>query len=54
MSQNEAGEEVETEVTTEVEDDQVEETTEQITVDQALAWKKSLEKANKKIAILEK
>lgn len=58
MLQNEQDEvlDVETEVATEVEDVEEDNTTsdEEISYEQALAWKKSLEKANKKIVALEK
>lgn len=47
---------IETDVATEVENIEEDNTTsdDEISYEQALAWKKSLEKANKKIAILEK
>ena len=61
MSQNEQDEvgDVETEVATEVEDIEEEDTTsdDEITYEQAMKWKKdseSLQKANKKIAAMEK
>jgi len=59
MSQNETvEEEIETEVATEVEEIQEDDTTsDEITYEQAMKWKKdaeSLQKANKKIAMLEK
>ena len=60
MSQNEEVEELDTQVdsdvATEEENEQEEVTTsdDEITYEQALAWKKSLEKANKKIVALEK
>lgn len=59
MSQNEVEEEVNEEVATDSEDNQEEDTTsdEEISYEQALKWKKdseSLQKANKKIAMLEK
>ena len=60
MSQNEEVEELDTQVDSEVatdEENEQEDNTpsdDEITYDQALAWKKSLEKANKKIVALEK
>ena len=61
MSQNEQDEvgDVETEVATEVEDIEEDDTTsdDEITYEQAMKWKKdseSLQKANKKIAAMEK
>lgn len=60
MSQNEMDEEeIETDVATDVEEIQEDNTTsdEEITIEQALKWKKdseSLQKANKKIASMEK
>lgn len=61
MSENETVDNIDTTVTeedvaTSTEDNEEDNTTsdDEITYEQALAWKKSLEKANKKIAILEK
>ena len=61
MSENETVDDLDTAVTeedvaTSTEDNEEDNTTsdDEITYEQALAWKKSLEKANKKIAILEK
>lgn len=61
MSENENVDELDTtvteeEVATSTEDNEEDNTTsdDEISYEQALAWKKSLEKANKKIAILEK
>lgn len=56
MSETEMEGDIETDVATEVENIEEDNTTsdDEISYEQALAWKKSLEKANKKIAILEK
>ena len=61
MSENETVEELDTTVTeedvaTSTDDNEEDNTTsdDDVTIEQALAWKKSLEKANKKIVALEK